>query len=808
MTPATTGTDLTPHTTWKERLAWYSGSMLLSAILVTCGMQLWDRDLRAPFYYDLDALLYLPLTRSVVEQGFWNCWHIDRLGWPGRQELFDFPIIDFLHFAGLWLIGRFVSDTLLVYNLYSLLCYPLTVLTAMWVFRWLKLSLPAAAVGGILYAFLPFHQERYHYHYFLAAYWWVPVSLIPAIAICKGDFPFFRRGPDGLYPPVTIHWRTVWASAKAAIRGSGAAWKAILGWSGRATGLALRRLFTLRSLGWIAMGVVTASAGAYYAFFACASYAFAGLYGWAVNRTWRAAVSAALVIAPVFVMGLAYHIPSIVYQKKFGKNPITQRYPEEADSYGLKVAHLLLPTKDHNLGFLANIRAQFTGAANRPSEGEPAASFGTIGGAGLIALIALVFLPARRKWPEGAIAALALFIVLLGTIGAFGSLFNLLVTPQIRAYNRICVFLGFLSLFIVMWWLDRFLLSRTGRIARQARYPVLAAVLLFGYLDQTPWGWNPLNPHAMDKVDLMAERFRADKRFFKRIEEAMPPGSKIFCLPHARFPESPPMNRMGVYEPNRGYVMTDTLFWSAGAIKYREADAWQQDVAFEKNGADKLKRIVARGFDGLLIDGRGFAIIRGVNQATELIKIINEAYSGLVHPGMRLPEIIHEDGRQFFLDLRPFRDAWQRQKPDDYAQQVIREVEWVAPIFLGGWLLAEPEGGERTAWGPPNAQLVLINPTERTRKFDLSFSIGADTVGPFDVTLSGAVNDSFQLEKPPDGIDPQDQRRFGLQKKYELELPPGRTMIRIRCWPPDYYRPFDSRDLCFYIRDFKLKERP
>ena len=28
---------------------------------------------------------------------------------------------------------------------------------------------------------------------------------------------------------------------------------------------------------------------------------------------------------------------------EYGKNPITERYPEEADNYGLKLAHLLLP---------------------------------------------------------------------------------------------------------------------------------------------------------------------------------------------------------------------------------------------------------------------------------------------------------------------------------------------------------------------------------------------------------------------------------------------------------------------------------
>jgi hypothetical protein len=555
------------------------------------------------------------------------------------------------------------------------------------------------------------------------------------------------------------------------------------------------------------MGIVTASAGAYYAFFACASYAFAGLYGWVIHGTWRAAVSAALVVAPVVAVGFAYHLPTMVYHSKFGKNPITDRFPEEADSYGLKIAHLLLPTNDHNFRPFANTRTMFTAAPNRPAEGESASSFGIIGGTGLIALLVLIFLPSRRRWPEGAMAALALFLILLSTIGAFGSLFNLLVTPQIRAYNRIGVFIAFPCFFIVLWWLDRFLLTRTGRLMKQARYPIFAALLLFGYFDQTPWGWNPLNPRAMEKIDRMAEQFREDKRFFKKIEEMMPAGSKIFCLPHTRFPESPPTNRMGVYEHGRGYLMTDTLYWSYGAIKGREVDVWAQDVATSKPD-EKLRRIIARGFDGLLIDGRGFSMSRDVDHAAAFVNRLNELYRAVAgSQAGRLPEIVHEDGKQFFLDIRPYRTAYQRIDPVGYARSVTEEAEWVAPIWLGGCLLAEPEGGERVVWGPFDAQLVLINPAERTRKFDLWFTIGVDTVGPFDISFGPPLNEAFPLDKMTDQADPHDLKYHGTPKHYELELPPGRTTIHIRCRPPEYFLPFDKRNLCYFIKDFSLRER-
>jgi hypothetical protein len=835
--------DLVPAPRWPERLTWYGGSALLALVLVTCGMQLWNRDLRAPFYYDLDALLYLPLVKTTLEHG--SHWRTERLGAPGQQELYDFPIIDHLHLAILWLIGRLTPDLLLVYNTYSVLTYPLTVLSAMWVLRWLKLTLPTAALGGLLYAFLPYHQERYQYHYFLAAYWWVPVSLVPALAVCKGDFPFFARRPDG-------SWR----------------------WN----------LLSFGALGALACGAVTAAAGAYYAFFACATYSIAGAYAWLVYRTWRGAASAALVIAPVVAVGLALHLPTFLYQSRLlgfgadnGVNPITRRQPEEAELYGLKVTHLLLPANDHNFRPFADLRTRYTSGPFRPAEGEPAGSLGVIGASGLLALLVLAALPGRRRWPAGPLVALVLGLILLASIGAFGSLFNLLVTAQIRAYNRVCVFVAFLSLFAVLWWLDRFLLSRpwvpvryllwgaaavggagvlspvvsqvdevvlsiagtllcvalaligaaflspargpvprlAGRLYRAALpikyYPVLGALLVLGYLDQTPWGWNPINPKGMAAIDLFAERFRADKQFFKRIEEAVPPGTSVFCLPYVGFPESPAVQKMAAYEHARGYLMTDTLCWSYGAIKGREADVWQRDVvaALAKDPGVMLKRIVARGFDGLLIDARGFPVLGGVKQATKLVQTIHDLYATVVgRRGARLPEIVHEDGQQFFLYLRPFRDVWREKDPHEFADRERYEREWIAPLWLDGFHVHDPTGeGERLFWGPFDATLVLVNPTDRPRTVDLSFTIGVEVAGPFDIAFSGLVSDNFTLDR--DLNSPQKPTPAALDKRYErLELPPeSRSTLHIRCRPPSYFLPFDRRNLCYYIANFKLVER-
>src|SRR5205823_13182112 len=141
------------------------------------------------------------------------------------------------------------------------LTFPLTALTAAAVLRHFGLSFPTAVVGGVLYAFAPYHLLRWENHYFLSAYYVVPLACMVLLWVCDGRLPFFPAGPGG----------------------------------GRRF-----RLLDRDTLAAVVIGVVTASAGAYYAFFACALLVGAGVYGWVARRTWRAAVSAGLVPAVLF----------------------------------------------------------------------------------------------------------------------------------------------------------------------------------------------------------------------------------------------------------------------------------------------------------------------------------------------------------------------------------------------------------------------------------------------------------------------------------------------------------------------------
>ncbi|MBX9579567.1 MAG: hypothetical protein K2X87_04595 [Gemmataceae bacterium] len=788
--PAPAAVEAGPVPSRRERAAWYAGAVALTAVLLFAGLRLDAVNLKAPLYYDIDAPLIMPLVKSVLERNSpVGHWRNDRLGYPGGQELYDFPVVDHLHFFLIWLIGLVVPNWVVVYNLYFLLTWPLTTLTATLALRWLGLSLPLAAAGGVLYAFLPYHYLRGESHYFLAAYWLVPLSTLPALAIARGDFPFFRRvpGSGGTGPP---------ACATAAQAGGPVPPE-------RGTTAYRWPLADRAALGHVVLAAATATAGAYYAFFACALYAAAAVYAVAVFRTWRAVASAGLLVAAVVCVGLLQHLPAVGHSAAHGPNWVTERQPEDAEVYGLKVPHLVLPVDGHRLAPLARVKARYNGG-NRPLQNENAcAALGLVGTAGLLVLVGAAVLPGRRGWPLGPAAFLAAFILLFSLVGGFGSVFNILVFDQIRCLNRFSIYLAFLCLFAVLWLIDRFLADRP----RWARPAAAAGLVVLGVADQTPALW--FSDGIVELIADEAGRYEADARFYARVEEAVP-GGRVLMLPYMPYPETPPLHRLRAYEHMRGYLHTDTLAWGYGMMKHRPADEWYRSVA-NAPPAELVRRAVARGFDGVVVDGRGFL---SQAEANKLAAGLREA-CGPARPA----EVVHEDGRQVFLDLRPARDRLRAQDPVQFAAWEREEREWACVCWLKGLYQFDNHGPPSAyRWGSPSGTMLIDNPSDRTRVFRLSFLAGTDLPGEFGLRIDGR---GLQLRTADGGHepwadefvlrrDPRDWDRnppvHGLPRSYLVEVPPGEHLVRFTCTPPPGFVPADPRPLCYYLKDVGFVE--
>jgi hypothetical protein len=770
--PAPAAAAPAPHPAgrWYVEAGWHVLAALVTAGVLVGGLRLDKADFRAPFTYEYDALLILPFVKATVERG--SHWRNERLGAPGVQDLHDFPVIDHLHFAVIRALGAFIPDPVVVFNLFHLLTYPLTTVTGMFVMRRLGLSVPAAAAGGFLYAFQPYHYLRGQMHYFLAAYYVIPFTLLVTLWVCRGRLPFFEKGPDGRYR---------------------------------------FRLWTADTLAAVLIGVATASAGAYYAFFGCALLVCAGAYGWAALRTWRAFASAWMVIAVIVAAGVANHAPTFAYQYRHGQNSRPHaRTAEDAERYGMKIAQLILPVAQHNpVGFgndvwfdPAAIRSKYQAPGYKElneSEWDP---LGLVGAVGYLLLLASAFVPVRRRWPVGPLAALTIFATLLGTLGGFGAVFSLLVTPQVRCYNRISIFIAFLALFFVCWLIDRFFDTRSGW-ARRLRWPAFLAVMAFGVWDQTNEQWFPdLRVRqagyigADDAREETARTYWQDREFFERVEAILGDGGMVFTYPYVEYPEGQPYQELGSpgkiesYEMVRGYLHTRTLRWSFGAMKGREWDTWMREVAGSVTTRERfLERLVLAGFEGLLVDTRGLS--------PQSFAKLKEA---IERPGGALREV-HPDAGLYFFDLRGHREYLRRSYgPARFDAMSRAERESLMVLWLKGFASYESVGSEwRSHWCGPSGQIVFVNRSDRTVLAEARMQFKTVFKGTARLRIDGEVW-SDDLEIGPDDRPPEYVRR--------LVLPPGRHTVRFRCTPAVSVLPSDSRNELFTVNNFKLTEDP
>jgi len=538
----------------------YVAAAGLSVLFLARILKIWHADLSVPFDMSSDALFGQMWVKGIRD----HSWYLfnPSLGAPSGLDMRDFPLADSLHFALIKLLVLVTPDFGTAFNLYFILGFPLTTCTTLFVLRRFGVSLAPALSASLLYAFVPYHFYRGENHLFLTSYFVVPLSIMVALWVYQGKLG--------------------WSQTRETTNDGGNRGRVIAA---------------------IVISIAQASAGVYYAFFACYLLLVAGAAA-ALDRRRLSSLAVAASLVILSSLGVLANItPSLVYWHRHGHNPeVARRTVDEAEIHGLKIGQMLLPAAQHRLASWARIREQYD--RTPLSDGEKrGSSLGVVGGCGFLFLIGLLM--TRRAlsgdWePACGLAVFNFFSVLLATIGGFGSLFSLLVSPMIRGYNRMSIVIALLSLFAVALLLDRAgqWWSRKGR-PRYQFHLLLASLTVSGIIDEAG------RRRVPDYVALRAS-FTNDAEFVARIEAALPDGAMVYQLPYARFPEFLAPHVLGEYEHFRPYFHSDSLRWSYGAMKGRAEDLWQRELA-ARPIEEQVRAIAAKGFRGIYIDRHGFA---------------------------------------------------------------------------------------------------------------------------------------------------------------------------------------------------------
>lgn len=695
----------------------FYGIVCASAILLA-GMllQLWRATWSVPFLYEGDALFHLALVKRLIE----GAWYLDNpvLGAPFGQVLHDLSLgADNVQLLALKTLGMLLGDAATAVNVYYVLTFPLAAIAAAFVLRSWGYSKVGSGVAALLFAFLPYHFVRNEGHLLLSGYFSVPIGIYLAVAVLRGDALFPARVRRGFRPCLS---RTALAT--------------------------------------IALCVFVASSGSYYAPFTALLVAAATLIAGVRSRS-RAPVKTGGWILLIMAVTLAVNLaPSLWYQRQHGRNEAVARTPQGSEHYGLKPAQLLLPRENHRIAGAAAMTAQVRDGSPVPSEAGQ--SVGLIGGLGLVALGVVTAgslcgrRPSDRRLED--MALFGLITIGIGTIGGGSILIAEFVTPQIRAWNRLSLYVGFFGLVAVASVLDGLRRSRPDE--RLGMTLVAGLCFAIGVFDQS-------SPADVPRYDEIAEQYRSDAGFVAEVESGLPAEAMVFQLPLRSFPENYALGTMQVSDHFRPYLHADSLRWSFGAMVGREED-WQSSLAGLPTDA-LADRLAAIGFAGLMVDTAGYP--QGGPQIHE------ELAEELVPATVTSP-----DGRMVFFPLDDRRRELARRLGEKRLQELSQltlhpvRTQWDKVGRLGS------DPAVRAGYGGREVSLELVNSSSTPR--EVRVLIEVTLAGPGNVATS-AGSSPPRTEYFPDGTGAIDRI---------FSVPPGRARVDISTDAPAF--PWHSTD--------------
>jgi phosphoglycerol transferase len=713
----------------------YLGVALAACVEAFLALRLWRADLRVPFNYRGDSLFFAMMVKAVIDHG----WYLTnpQLGAPGVLALHDFPQADGIHLVLIKLLSCFSTDWALLFNIYYLLGFPLIALSAFAVLRHFRVAPLPAFVASLLYAFLPSRLMMGEAHFYLVAFYQVPLAVLLALWVAGDDPPLFAPGAGA--------WRPTFAFRRG------------------------------RSIAAIAIALLISGTGVYYAFFAGVLILCSGAWGALERRSPRHAL-AGLATTGVIVAGLtAQSVPTLLYHRAMGPNPaVASRSLVEAESYALRIAPMLLPVRDHRIPALSAISDRYAKATGIPA--EPATtSLGAVGAIGFLILLGILVRRGRaadddRDLLFSALARLNLAALLLATTGGIGALFALLVSPQIRTYARMHVYIAFFALFCVALLLDRL-----WRTRHRAGVLLTVAVAFVGLFDQN-------TPAMVPPFGDRARAYRTDAAFVHSLETQLPAGAQIFQLPYLLFPESGGLRgtKLADYDPLRPYLHSRALRWSYPTMFGRSTDAWTHAVA-DQPVPDLVRTLSDVGFDGILVDRDGYADDGAAIVAALAAELGDDSE-------------VRATERQVFFGLRAAnekafagvaRGERERRRQEALNRPLLR--------WLDGFFPPEDDHGTTFRWCAGECVIELDNPSGHDARVVLSMRVSA-AQPPASLRVTGDIWDQA-IALMPDGVP----------ISRTLQVPAGRHRIRLRSDSAPAIVPRDPRQLVFRVDDARLR---
>ncbi|WP_019635696.1 hypothetical protein [Paenibacillus fonticola] len=712
----------------------YLAALVIPYLLLYWLLDLQSADLFIPFSYGGDALLTSTLIKGMLDNG----WYLVNpfLGTPFNLEMFDFPMADSLHFSIMKLISFVNSDPFLVFNIYFLIGFSLTTVTSIFSLRKIGFSRITALVCGLLFSFMPYHFLRGEPHLFLSSYYIIPLFFLILVWIFN----------DSLIEKEITHDNRI------------------------------KRIIKSKMFFSIIVCLLISSSGVYYAFFSCFFILIASIVLLIKHKRLSSIVAPSLLVITI-IFGLLLNLsPSLINTLKNGSNlESAHRSVGESEIYGLKISQLLLPVDNHRIPLLSKGKQLYISQTPHNNENN-ISTLGIIGSIGLVTSIFYLLFRTNKNTKNSILYSLGLLnllAIILATMGGLGSLIALVISPQIRAYNRISIFIAFFSIVFLFYFFEQFKANSTNKNKKMIFTALAVFLLLIGIMDQTNKSFRP--PYELTKAE-----FTSDREFIKKIEKALPAGSMIFQLPYVPFPENPPVQAMGDYEHFKAYSHSSNLKWSYGAMKGRKGDIWLRSLQNDSL-EEVVKKITVADFSGIYIDRNGYKD-NGVELETELKKILGTE------------PIESNNQRLAFYNITEYRESIKKEYSEAELNTLKENV--INPVFIEWNGVYEKEGDELLNWRWANSKgnIAIHNLSDEERIVTLKMTLSTITPEISELNIYSELYSKL--------LEINNEAKEHI---IELNVPSGVHKLNFDSYAPRVEAPSDPREMYFKIDNFVLE---
>ena len=654
------------------------GLVVQCAVTLLCMavlLHIWNTRLTVPINYSGDTVYYLVLVKSIAS-GNW-IWFNDSLGAPFGLDTAAWPQNILFSSIVMRIIAVFTDEPGLIINLFWIGATIVTSITSHMSLRALGIASATRVAVSTLYALLPFTFLRNTAHISLT-YMFVPVIAAYALEV---------------------------------LAAAG---------TGKQTRFS-RPMLALAIFACVAMGFDYI----YNAFFACFFLTFAGVFGAGYGASWRPLRQVVPFILVIVVCAGLNLVPTLMTWYSHGVPPnMNVKIPSEAEFYGLKIRQLLSST----------VTDPYSKNVLFPLENEnETARLGLVLGVGYVAALVYGLFGTRVSgrnylWSAG---VLTLAGTLLATIGGFGAIFAYLVSPDIRAYNRISVFLAFFAAFVLSDRLDllrRTMSDRYGSKSVAAFGSILTLLFLGALADQGQSANRIRHQYALDEA-----RFDEERDMVERIETSVAGVRRIYQLPNVVFPPGPGTDDRVLYDHGRPYLWSKHLIWSWPSFSYRY-QTWVKAIGAPQ-GADFIVNLLASGFDGIWLDRSGYDEADFSALQTNMIMKLGR------------PTFISTSGRYLFFNLLKQREEWVASTPEVKREETRLELTEAVSVKFDRGFYNEEKYGDNSSfrWSEKSSSLYIDNPSAVTRRILITARVQSNPQGKLHIDVNG-VSTTIELE--------------------------------------------------------------